>query len=295
MAGLTHRPFRELCREAGGCAAAVLPMISASGLHFPSSRSKTYGLIDNRGEASPRWLQIFGNDPLEMAEAAQIAARNGAEIIDLNFGCQIPKIIKNDSGVALLRDFSRLTAIVVACLKAVDIPITVKLRLGWDNFTILPLVRILSSLGISAICVHSRTAMQQFSGTCRHDVWPYIVKAAGSVPVIANGDIDSLQDILPLLKAGCRGIMIGRAALRNPHIFRRLNAGNNEQKVARREAVEMALRHLQLCELYGKDELQSVRRLRSHFIYQNLPEQAALMAADSFAQLREIMQAIDLS
>ena len=218
LAGVTHLPFR-LMIKAAGCGLVCSEMVSANGLVHRSK--KTRQLMDNRPEEKPLSIQLFGSDPDMMAEAARMVEAAGADILDINFGCSVKKILKSGSGSALMKEPEKSKKILEAVRRAISIPLTIKIRSGWDasGRQALDISRIAQDAGVAAIAVHPRTATQGFGGKAN---WPLIktVKEALSIPVIGNGDILTAADAVSMFRqTGCDAVMIGRAALSNPWIF----------------------------------------------------------------------------
>ncbi len=234
LAGITNLPFRLLAK-ASGCGLVCSEMISANGLVYQSG--KTEQMLNSAPEEKPLSVQIFGSDPGIMAEAAAIAESKGADIVDINFGCSVRKVIKTGSGVALMRIPDQAKALLTAVRKAIRVPLTIKIRSGWDasGREALNIAGMAQYCGVDAIAVHPRTAGQQFRG--RAD-WPIIaaVKKSVGIPVIGNGDIVSGHDALKMLEeTGCDAVMIGRRAIGNPAIFARVLARINGQEPARED------------------------------------------------------------
>ncbi len=218
LAGITNLPLRLLAREAG-CGLVCSEMISSNGLVHQSE--KTHRLMDSTPAEKPLSVQIFGANPGIMSEAAQIVAAAGADIIDINFGCSVRKVLKTGSGSALMKTPALAREIMRAVRKAVSIPMTIKIRSGWDRSgtQALEIAGIAEDCGVDAIAVHPRTASQGFGG--RAD-WKIIaaVKNQAKIPVIGNGDIQTPKDALDMItQTGCDAVMIGRAAIGNPWIF----------------------------------------------------------------------------
>jgi nifR3 family TIM-barrel protein len=218
LAGITNLPFRLMAKKAG-CSLVCSEMVSSHGLVYKSE--KTARMLNSVPQEKPLSAQIFGSDPDIMAEAAAIVEGLGADILDINFGCAVRKVVKTGSGAALMRTPDKARALLKAVRKAIRIPLTIKIRSGWDpsGEQALNIARIAEDCGVDAIAVHPRTAKQLFSG--RAD-WSLIaaVKEELSIPVIGNGDIFSAQDALNMLaETGCDAIMIGRKAIGDPGIF----------------------------------------------------------------------------
>lgn len=218
LAGITNLPFRLLAREAG-CGMVCSEMISAHGLVYKSE--KTFKMLDSTPEEKPLSIQLFGAKPDIMAEAAAIVESSGADVLDINFGCSVRKIVKTGSGAALMRTPDLAEALLKAVRRSIRIPLTIKIRSGWDGTgeQALQISRIAEDCGVDAVAVHPRTARQLFGG--RAD-WSIIaaVKKSVSIPVIGNGDIWSAADAVRMLdETGCDGLMIGRKAIGNPFIF----------------------------------------------------------------------------
>ena len=222
MAGITDGPFRKIVREYhDGLVCAE--MVSAMAFHYQSN--KTHDLLTVDPVERPISMQIFGSDPAIMVEAAQAVAANGADIVDINMGCPVPKVTKNGEGAALLRDLPLAARIIKAVVSEVKIPVTVKFRLGWDSSQIVApeLARIAEDSGAAAVVVHGRTREEFYHG--RAD-WSWIskVKAGVTIPVIGNGSADSPQAAQALLtETGCDGVMIGQGVLGRPWLLRQIN------------------------------------------------------------------------
>ena len=234
LAGITNLPFR-LMAKAAGCGLVCSEMISANGLVYGCS--KTEQMLNSAPEEKPLSVQIFGSDPGIMAEAAAIVESKGADIVDINFGCSVRKVIKTGSGVALMRTPDQAKALLKAVRAAIRIPLTIKIRSGWDasGREALNIARIAKECGVDAIAVHPRTAGQQFRGLADWSIIAAVKKSVG-IPVIGNGDIVSARDALKMLEeTGCDAVMIGRRAIGNPAIFSRVLARINGQEPARED------------------------------------------------------------
>ena len=224
MAGVTDLAFRRICRE-HGAALTVTEMVSTKALCYQDR--KTPRLLELAPDEHPAAAQIFGHEPETMAEGARIALeKSGCDIIDINMGCPAPKIAGNGDGSALMRSLPLASRVIEAVVKAVNVPVTVKFRKGWDEGSVncVEFARMAEQSGAAAIAVHGRTRAQQYSG--RAD-WDAIraVKQAVSIPVIANGDVAVPEDAVRILEyTGADGAMSGRGALGDPWIFERANA-----------------------------------------------------------------------
>jgi nifR3 family TIM-barrel protein len=226
LAGITNLPFRLLAKKAG-CGLVCSEMVSSHGLVYKSR--KTARLLDSVPREKPLSVQIFGSEPAIMAEAAAMAADSGADILDINFGCSVRKIVKTGAGAALMRTPERSRDLLQAVRRAIRIPLTIKIRSGWDasGDQALQIARIAEDCGVDAVAVHPRTAKQLFAGKAD---WSIIadVKKTLSIPVIGNGDIFSVRDALNMIsETGCDAIMIGRKAIGNPGFFNQVLAGLN--------------------------------------------------------------------
>lgn len=284
MAGATDHAFRTVCKSFGA-EYLVSEMVCAKALCYEqkikksitASPSKTAPLAAIREGELPMAVQIFGSEPSFMAEAAKMIAENSYRgttslftptAIDINMGCPVPKVVSNGEGSALLKNPDLAAEIVEAVVKAVDIPVTVKIRIGWDKNTInaVEMAKRLEAAGATLICVHGRTREQQYA--------PYAdrtqiaaVKKAVNIPVIGNGDIFTPDDALKMInETGCDGIMIGRGALGNPWIFENtvgLFEGRPIREISQNEVIDVALSHLGLM-IEDKGERAGVAESRKH-------------------------------
>lgn len=266
MAGITELPFRLICRRLG-CGMTVSEMVSAKGLLYKNVKTTEMLRIDD-GER-PTAIQLFGSVPEELAEAARMVEASGADMIDFNMGCPVPKIVNNGEGSALMKQPQLAHDILAAMVKAVKIPVTVKFRAGWDDSSrnAVEIAKAVEAAGVSAVAVHGRTRQQFYEGKAD---WGIIaeVKQAVKVPVFGNGDIFTVEDGLRMLaETGVDGLMIGRGADGNPWIFRELAAVlRGEERPAApslQERLAQAAEHLDMLIDY-KGEHISVKEMRRH-------------------------------
>ena len=266
MAGITDRAFRIVCEEFGP-GLVCTEMISSKGLFYGDK--KTDLLLNMEGEKRPIAVQIFGNDVEAMAYAAKYVSQF-ADIVDINMGCPAPKVVKNGDGSKLLTNLPLVEEIVKEVVKNSTVPVTVKIRKGWDsnNIVAAEAAQIIEKAGASAITVHGRTRSEFYSGNADWDIIKK-VKQSVNIPVIGNGDIRNKEDAKRMLEeTGCDGIMIGRGALGNPWIFRDvinyLNGEENvDNQISNEEKLRVILKHIDL-EVQDKGELTAVREMRKH-------------------------------
>lgn len=268
MAGVADLAFRELCRDFGA-AYTVTEMVSAKGLVMQDRKSRA---LMELGSAHPGGIQLFGTEPEVMALAAQKSMEFHPEIIDINMGCPAPKITGSGAGSALMQTPELAGRIIRAVADAVPVPVTVKIRKGWDGSSInaVELAKIAEQNGAAAIAVHGRTKAEMYSGKAD---WNSIrqVKAAVSIPVIGNGDVVDAQSAAQMLEqTGCDAVMIGRGALGNPWIFRQINAYLSECRVLPEpgihEKMAVMLRQIQKTAEY-KGERTAMLEARHHAAY----------------------------
>ena len=266
MAGITDLPFRLICRRLG-CGMTVSEMVSAKGLLYKNVKTTEMLRIDD-GER-PTAIQLFGSVPAELAEAARMVEASGADMIDFNMGCPVPKIVNNGEGSALMKNPQLAHDILAAMVKAVKIPVTVKFRAGWDdaNRNAVEVARAVEAAGVSAVAVHGRTRQQFYEGKAD---WSIIadVKQAVKVPVFGNGDIFTVADGLRMLEqTGCDGLMIGRGADGNPWLFTALAAALRGEPLPQppslKERLAQAAEHLEMLSAY-KNEVVAVKEMRRH-------------------------------
>jgi tRNA-dihydrouridine synthase B len=248
MAGMTDTAFRRLVKRHGGCGLVVTEMVSAEGLVRGIDRTLEYA--EYTEEERPISIQIFGGDPDKMAAAAQVVEGMGADIVDVNMGCPVPKIAKHNAGCSLMREPSHAAAVIGAMTKAVKIPVTVKMRAGWNdeerNAPIL--ARMVQDAGASAIAIHGRTAAQSYSGSAD---WDLVARIAADVtiPVFGSGDCIEPQQIVERLRSGVGGVLVGRGVLRNPWILAQaadLAAGGSPRLVTLEDRGRFLLDYIEL-------------------------------------------------
>ena len=223
LAGYTNHPFRVAVREIGGLGLATTELVSTRALLLGSS--KTHEYIETSANDAPLAVQIYGADAREMCEAAKWLASYGAAVVDINMGCPVNKVTKNGGGSAMMCNVGATTQLVRSIVEAVKIPVTVKMRLGWDdqNHTAPQLAREFEQSGVAAVMIHGRTREQGFSGKVNLDGIRAVVEAVDHMPIIGNGDVRSIADAERMFaETGCAGIGIGRGALLNPWIFTQL-------------------------------------------------------------------------
>lgn len=280
MAGVSDRPGRLIAREYGS-GLVYTEMISAKALTYKNQ--KTYQLMNMQDEVQPVSMQIFGSEPDVMAEGAKIMQAHGAQIIDINMGCPVPKVVNNGEGSSLMRTPEIAEAIVNEMVKAVTVPVTVKFRKGWDDTAVnaVEFAKRMEAAGASAIAVHGRTRAQYYSGKADWDIIAR-VKAAVSVPVIGNGDIFTPMDAKKMLdETGVDGVMIGRGALGRPWLYQQtldyLRTGVYQPDPDMDVRREIILHHAQLlCE--EKGEYVGMKEMRKHvaWYYKGLPHAAKM-------------------
>ena len=302
MAGHTNHAFRTLCRDFGGCGLVCTELISSNVLKNSGLRHSLHR-FDWTPDERPAAVQLFGSDPAAMAEAARIVADHGASIIDINMGCWVPKVVSKGGGAALLRDVCTAAAVVTAVVRAVSVPVTVKVRSGWEpgKITAIPFARAAEDCGVQAIAVHGRFARQGFQGEADWEVIRQ-VKQTVRIPVFGNGDVRDADDAARMLAlTGCDGVMIGRGALGRPwifqHIWHELETGASLPEPTRPQHAAIALRHaLQTVTAAACPESVAVRELRGQLTRYalDLPGAVAvrnaLVQAESLADLERILE-----
>ena len=264
MAGMTDTAFRRLVKRKGGCGLVVTEMVSSEGLVRGIDRTLEYA--EYTEEERPVAIQIFGGDPDKMAAAAQIVEGMGADIVDVNMGCPVPKIAKHNAGCSLMREPEHAAAVVCAMSRAVKIPVTVKMRAGWDADAVNApeLARRLEDAGAAAVAVHGRTAAQSYSGVSD---WDLIARVAASVgiPVFGSGDcVEAGQVVEHLRAANVSGVLVGRGALRNPWIFQQaadLAAGRDAREVTPLERGQFLLDYVEMLQRERLHEAEGFRHV----------------------------------
>ena len=304
MAGISDRPFRELCRQFGA-SLAVSEMVASN----PALREHKRTLLkaDHNGDTGIRSVQILGVDPKQMADAARVNVRRGAEIIDINMGCPAKKVCSVAAGSALLKDEALVERILDAVVNAVDVPVTLKIRTGWDlkHRNAVSIAKIAENAGIAALTVHGRTRACKFDGFAEHETVKK-VKQAVSIPIIANGDIHSPETARQVLEAsGADALMIGRAAQGNPWLFSQINhflsTGEQLEKPDAAMIHNILVSHLEkLYSFYG--DAGGVRIARKHigWYFKHLDavsphaKNAINQASEPSEQIRLVHSAFDL-
>ncbi|HEY8909064.1 MAG TPA: tRNA dihydrouridine synthase DusB [Desulfosporosinus sp.] len=288
LAGVTDKAFRETVCALGG-EYVWTEMISDKALTYQNSR--TLSMLDLNGEPEPRIVQLFGSDADTMARAARMAIECSANVIDINMGCPTQKIVKNGEGAALLRDLPRAQAIASAVVRAVNVPVTVKIRLGWndDEMVAIDLAKGLESVGVQMLTVHARTREQFYSGRADWE-WIRRVKKEVNIPVIGNGDVFKPEDAARLIEqTGCDGVMIGRGALGNPWIIPRtqhfIKYGRALPEPLIEERIQVALQHFERVLSY-KGERIGLNEMRKHAVWYIKGVRKAAQLRDEIMQTR---------
>lgn len=298
MAGVTDLPFRLLCKEQGA-GLLCMEMVSAKAIQYNNKNTKA--LLEIHPEELPVSLQLFGSDPDVISEIAKRIEELPFSILDINMGCPVPKIVKNGEGSALMKNPKLVYEIVRKTARAIQKPVTVKIRKGFDDTCInaVEIAKIIEDAGGKAVAVHGRTREQYYSGKADWDIIRQ-VKEAVSIPVIGNGDVVSGESAIAIQKeTGCDGVMIGRGAQGNPWIFSELLEYERTGKMPLRPSVEaikkMMIRHAQL-QMQYKGEYLGIREMRKHVSWytSGLPNSAKLRdeinRVESYEELAQLLE-----
>ena len=295
MAGISDLPYRVICREFG-CGLTVSEMVSAKGLLYKNE--KTFAMLQIDEAERPTAIQLFGSVPEELAEAARIVEAQGADIIDFNMGCPVPKVVNNGEGSALMKVPELAGKILEAMVKAVRVPVTVKFRAGWDeeHRNAVEIAKIAEASGVAAVAVHGRTRNQFYMGKAD---WEIIrrVKEAVRIPVFGNGDVFTAGDGLRMFKeTNCDGLMLARGAYGNPWLFTQLRAalaGKDIPAVTAGEKLQQIILHATALVDF-KGEKVAIREMRSHAsaYIKGLPR--ASEYREKFHKLETLREMVDL-
>ena len=295
MAGISDLPYRVICREFG-CGLTVSEMVSAKGLLYKNE--KTFAMLQIDEAERPTAIQLFGSVPEELAEAARIVEARGADIIDFNMGCPVPKVVNNGEGSALMKVPELAGKILEAMVKAVRVPVTVKFRAGWDeeHRNAVEIAKIAEASGVAAVAVHGRTRNQFYMGKAD---WEIIrrVKEAVRIPVFGNGDVFTAGDGLRMFKeTNCDGLMLARGAYGNPWLFTQLRAalaGKDIPAVTAGEKLQQIILHATALVDF-KGEKVAIREMRSHAsaYIKGLPR--ASEYREKFHRLETLREMVDL-
>jgi tRNA-dihydrouridine synthase B len=303
MAGHTNAPFRRLIRQIGDCGLVCTELISSNALNNKGSREQSLKLFDWDSVAEyPVAVQLFGNDPYTVAEAARIVVDKGATIVDINMGCWVPKIAKKGGGAALLRDVCTATSVVEAVVEAVDVPVTVKVRSGFEDgiVTAVPFARAAEQAGARAIAVHARFAGQGHAGNADWDVIRAVKETVTIMPVIGNGDVHTGEDAERMLReTGCDAVMIGRASLGQPwifsHIAHYLRTGETLPRPSRAQRARYARQHAHdTLAMTNMAEHKAILELRGQISKYQLDEQGSVQVRNRLVRIESLQELDDI-
>jgi tRNA-dihydrouridine synthase B len=297
LAGYTNLSFRRIVRQIGGIGLATTDLVSADAILHENP--KTLKMIETHPEDRPFAVQIFGRDAATMVDAAQVLEARGIDSIDINMGCPVAKIAGGGSGAGMMCNTDGTTSLVQKIVEAVRIPISVKMRLGWDStqLTAPMFAREFEQIGVVAIAIHGRTREQGFSGTVDLNGIRKVAEATESIPVIGNGDVRTIADAARMLtETGCDGVSIGRGALANPWIFRQLSqweqTGEWSPPGSFNDRLELLLRQFSYMEEQWGPEAAIVRfRKMSHWYLKSMRVRPALRHHFQQAKTREAFDA----
>ncbi len=304
MAGMTDSAFRRLVKRHGGCGLVVTEMVSSEGLVRGIDRTLEYA--EYTDEERPVSIQIFGGDPEKMAAAAQIVEGMGADLVDVNMGCPVPKIAKHNAGCSLMREPEHAASVINAMAKAVKIPVTVKMRAGWNEAdrNAPTLARMVEDAGAAAVAVHGRTAEQSYSGTADWDLVARVADAL-TIPVFGSGDCVEPEQIVDRTRQGIEGVLVGRGVLRNPWILAQaadLAAGRPAREVTNEDRGRFLLDYIDLLLAERVDEarasthdrwvINKLRALGSYYtkgLENGSHLRTAINTTSSLTELRELI------
>lgn len=296
MAAVTNPPFRIICREMGA-GLVVTEMISARGLAGGDRRS--LAMLDVRPDEHPVCVQIFGADPSAMAAAAQVVERAGADMVDINLGCPMKKVVKSGYGAALLKQPGEVERVIRAMAEAVSIPVTAKIRAGWESANAVEVARAVEAGGGAALTVHARTRADMFEGHPDLDVISELVRSV-SIPIIGNGDVRDVASATGMMRmTGCQGVMVARGCMGYPWVFREIKAAFMDEPVPEAPSLieRRALlgRHIALyAETYG--EKLTCLQIRKHLLwyFRDTPGEVVLKSRlAALSALSEVFGAVD--
>jgi len=297
MAGMTDSAFRRLVKQRGGCGLVVTEMVSSEGLVRGIDRTLEYA--EYTEAERPISIQIFGGDPEKMAAAAQIVEGMGADIVDVNMGCPVPKIAKHNAGCSLMREPHHAASVIAAMTKAVKIPVTVKMRAGWNDVerNAPTLARMVEDAGAAAVAIHGRTAAQSYTGLADWDLVARIAESL-TVPVFGSGDCVEPEQIVERLRSGVDGVLVGRGVLRNPWILAQaadLAAGRRPRDVSMADRGQFLLEYIDLLMAengYERWVVNKIRALGSWYtkgLENGSHLRTTINTAESVAALRDIV------